>query len=175
MKRLLIAISVLTLITVGFLFPNQTQSRLTAVKAQPKPVAAQSKPVRLVTSQEVENKLNQYRTAHGLNSLRDNPVLDRAAQARAVGMCADNNWSHEGDWALLSRYYRYHYAGENLYYSGLRYNQLDDIMGAWIASPEHLSNIVADYSEFGVGVLKCSNFQGASDTVIVTNYFGVPR
>lgn len=179
MKRFLFTVSALILATVGILFaahdankPTKVESRPTSSKVQtpPKP-----QPPKLVTDEEIETKLNEYRLSQGLPALADSLILDTAAQARAEGVCADNNWSHNGSWAVLSQYYVYRAAGENLYYGGLRNNQADDVVSGWIASPSHLENIVGDYSEIGIGVKQCPGFQGAADAVIVTNYFGVPR
>lgn len=124
---------------------------------------------------DVEANVNQLRLSKGLSALSDNPVLDQAAQVRADGMCADNNWSHNGDWALLNQYYVYITAGENLYYGSLQDNQAADAVQVWSLSPKHLANIVKDYTEFGIAVKSCPGFQSDPTAVIITNYFGVPR
>jgi uncharacterized protein YkwD len=130
---------------------------------------------KLVTSQEVERELNEYRSSQGLSVLEDNTTLDLAAQERAEGMCATNNWSHEGDWTVLDQYYEYTTAGENLYYFPVVENQAESALDSWVKSPGHLKNIVGDYTQTGVGVKLCPNFQGEKDAVIITNYFGVPK
>lgn len=128
------------------------------------------------TSNEVEAAINDWRASEGLARFNsDVPVLDQAAQARAEGMCKENDWSHAKDWAVLDQYYTYSYAGENLYYGSLQPHQDDDAVKTWVASPSHLANLKADYSQIGIGVKACPGFQGNDDAVIITNYFGVPR
>lgn len=175
--RPLISLSILAVLVVGILFSTHEQPKKIEVAAKPTTVHTPPKPQppKLVEGSQIEDKLNQYRTAHGLNPLADNPTLDIAAQARAEELCTNGEFNHNLDWTILRQYYTYQSAGENLYYGGLRSHQENDIVDSWIASPEHLANIVGDYSEFGVGVKACPGYQGASDAVIVTNYFGVPR
>lgn len=128
------------------------------------------------TSNEVEAAINDWRASEGLARFNSEvPVLDKAAQARAEGMCKENDWSHAKDWAVLDQYYSYNYAGENLYYGSLQPKQDDDAVKTWVASPSHLANLQADYSQIGIGVKSCPGFQGNDDAVIITNYFGVPR
>lgn len=136
-----------------------------------KPTVKPYVPPKLVSGSEIEAKLNEYRQSQGLPALIDSPTLDLAAGERAEDMCRDNNWSHSGDWAVLGQYVDVQHAGENLYYGGLRSDQAQDAMTTWVHSPEHLENIVGNYIEFGIGVKQCPGFQGASDAVIVTNYF----
>lgn len=140
-----------------------------------KPVIVTPKQPKLVEGGEIEARLNDYRVSQGLAPLADSTTLDLAAQERAEGMCRDNNWSHNGDWAVLEQYYDYSDAGENLYYGNLIENQARDAVDSWVASPGHLKNIVGKYTQFGIGVKFCPGFQGASNAVIVTNYFGVPK
>ena len=128
------------------------------------------------TSNEVETAINEWRVDQGLAAFNSEvPALDKAAQARAEGMCAENDWSHAKDWQVLDQYYTYSYAGENLYYGNLQPNQDDDAVKTWAASPSHLTNLQADYSQIGIGVKSCPGFQGNDTAVIITNYFGVPR
>lgn len=128
------------------------------------------------TSNEVEAAINDWRTKQGLAAFNSEvPALDKAAQVRADDMCATNDWSHAKDWQVLDQYYTYSYAGENLYYGNLQPNQDDDAVKTWAASPSHLTNLQADYSQIGIGVKSCPGFQGNNTAVIITNYFGVPR
>lgn len=128
------------------------------------------------TSNQVEAALNKFRTEKGLAKFNTEvPALDKAAQARAEGMCKTNDWSHNLDWQVLDQYYSYTYAGENLYYGSLRKDQTADAITTWAHSPSHLENMVADYTQVGIGVKSCPGFQGDAQAVIITNYFGVPR
>lgn len=136
----------------------------------------QSKIIVLPRATEVETEINKLRTDKGLATFNsDVAALDVAAQARAEGMCADNNWSHKGDWAVLDKYYAYSRAGENLYFGSLQDNQAADAIHSWSLSPSHLQTLMSTYTEIGVGVKSCPGFQGNPTAVIITNYFGVPR
>lgn len=128
------------------------------------------------TSNQVETALNKFRAEKGLAQFNaEVPALDKAAQARAKGMCEANDWSHDLDWQVLDQYYSYSYAGENLYYGSLRKNQVVDAITTWANSPTHLENMVSDYTQVGIGVKYCPGFQGDAHAIIITNYFGVPR
>jgi uncharacterized protein YkwD len=124
---------------------------------------------------EVENRINAYRSEKGLSQLADSSALDQAAMARAEGMCAANDWSHAKDWEVLTPYYNYAYAGENLYFGFLQKEQARIAVRDWVASPTHLENIVGNYSEIGIAVKSCPGFQNEPTAIIITNYFGVPR
>jgi len=148
---------------------NQPTAQATQV-VQPKQI-----PLPLAT--DIEAGINQYRISQGVAPLNSEvPSLDQAAQSRADQMCAENDWSHNKGWELLSPYYNYSYAGENLYYGYLQKDQAADAVADWIASPTHRANMVdSEYIEMGVAVKACPGFQGEPTAVIVTNYFGVPR
>ena len=134
------------------------------------------KPIPLPTAEDVEAKINNFRALRDLPGLDGNvPALDQAAQVRAEGMCATDDWSHAKDWDVLRPYYAYSYAGENLYFASLRENQASSAVESWAESPGHLANMIGDYSQMGVGVKSCPGFQGSPTAVIITNYFGVPR
>lgn len=132
--------------------------------------------IALPLATDIEAGINQYRISQGVPALNSEvPALDQAAAARAEQMCADNDWSHARDWEILQPYYAFAYAGENLYYGWLQKDQAVVAVQAWINSPTHQKNMVDNYNEMGVAVKSCPGFQGEPNSVIVTNYFGVPR
>lgn len=178
MKKVIIWLSVLgfvmLLVTIGAYLIAFTM--IVLYKSEPTVTAQPAKVILPPTSNEVEAAINQWRVENGLAAFNSEvPALDKAAQARAEGMCAENDWSHAKDWQVLDQYYTYSYAGENLYYGNLQPNQDDDAVKTWVASPSHLANLQADYSQIGIGVKSCPGFQGNDTAVIITNYFGVPR
>lgn len=145
-------------------------------KEQPVVVTQPVKVIVPPTADEVEASINKWRVENSLAAFNSEvPALDEAAQARAEGMCAENDWSHNRDWEVLDKYYAYSYAGENLYYGGLKENQPTDAVTTWVNSPTHLENLQKSYTEIGIGVKLCPNYQGSKNAVIITNYFGVPR
>lgn len=125
---------------------------------------------------DVEAEVNKLRVEAGLTPLySDNPVLDRAAEARASSMCATDDWSHKQAWPVLEQFYTWYEAGENLYYGHLQKNMAQNVARDWKNSPSHYKNIVKDYTEMGMGVYLCAEFQGKKNVAIIVNYFGVPR
>lgn len=125
---------------------------------------------------DIEAGINEYRISQGLAPLNSEvPALDQAASARADQMCAEKDWSHNKDWEILTPHYAYAYAGENLYYGDLREQQAKHAVTSWINSPTHQKNMVDNYNEMGVAVKSCPGFEGETNAIIVTNYFGVPR
>lgn len=178
MKKAIIWLSVLSfvmlLVTIGAYL-----IAFTMVISYKNELATTVQPAKVIlppTSSEVEAAINQWRVDQGLAAFNSEvPALDEAAQARAEGMCAENDWSHNRDWEVLDKYYAYSYAGENLYYGGLRENQPTDAVITWVHSPTHLENLQKSYTEIGIGVKLCPTYQGRSNVVIITNYFGVPR
>lgn len=176
MKTKIFFAAVLVLIIAGAYALRPTHAP-TEVKSTQQPTQTQIQyvPPKPPKASDIEADLNAYRKQDGLAPLADSPTLDRAARARANNMCAENNWSHDGDWATLQQYYLYNSAGENLYYGGLQEDQAAKAVHDWVHSPEHLENIVGSYTEFGIAVKVCPGFQGTANAILITNYFGVPR
>lgn len=178
MKKAIIWLSalgfVMLLATIGAYLIAFTM--IVSYKNEPTVTAQPAKVILPPTSNEVEAAINKWRVENSLAAFNSEvPALDQAAQARAEGMCAENDWSHNRDWEVLDKYYAYSYAGENLYYGGLKENQPHDAVTTWVNSPTHLENLQKSYTEIGIGVKLCPNYQGNHNVVIITNYFGVPR
>lgn len=118
----------------------------------------------------------EARAQEGGRPLVENDVLDAAAQAKAEDMAARGYFSHVGPdgeqpWVWLERQgYKYVYAGENL---AVRFNDSQDVVDAWMASPTHRANIVKpQYQEIGVGLAE-GEYKGGTATFVV-QYFGSP-
>ena len=127
-----------------------------------------------VASSEVIALTNSERTQFDIGTLKENPLLDAAAQAKADDMAAKGYFSHVGPdgkepWAWITGAgYAYQYAGENL---AVRFNESADVVNAWMASPTHRSNILkSQYADIGVGVAQ-GTYQGVPATFVV-QYFG---
>lgn len=175
MKKLFIVFLILFiagLLVYGFSDHNDqpVKKQIISRVETPKP-----KSIPLPTEDEVEKGINDYRISNSLASLSDDPTLDIAAQARAESMCTDNNWSHNGAWAILDQYYIYAAAGENIYFGPLQDNQATSAVDRWVKSPTHLENIVGNYTQVGTGIKSCPGYQNDPTAVIITNYFGIPE
>lgn len=173
MKKILIGLAALWVICAIWFLASTFASKPTEV--DPTKNSTQVQAISLPDASEVENRINAFRSEKGLSQLADSPALDQAAAARADGMCATNDWSHAQDWATLAPYYKYSYAGENLYFGYLQKEQAAAAVRDWLNSPTHRANIEGNYTEFGIAVKKCPGFQNEPTAIIITNYFGVPQ
>ena len=90
------------------------------------------------TEAEVIAKVNEIRVANGLNTLRYDASLEASADVRADELTV--RFSHTrpdgSDWYTANPDLMY---GENL---ADGYNTADAVVNAWMASPEHKSNIL---------------------------------
>jgi hypothetical protein len=133
-----------------------------------------------VTSDNVENLVNQERTSRGLAALKINYSLDNAAQKKSSDMIKRNYFDHYAyglsPWVFIqNENYDYLYAGENL---AMDFNTAEGMVNAWMASPSHRKNILnPDFNEMGVGVVKgeFSDTAGQRETTMVTNMFASPK
>lgn len=126
-----------------------------------------------MSSNVLLDNTNGQRKEAGLPSLKPNATLSQAAQAKAESMAAQNYWSHVAPdgttpWSYIQKVgYEYSTAGENLAYG---FSTSDQVVTAWMNSPEHRDNILGNYQDIGFGVADSANYQGGKNTVIVAFY-----
>lgn len=127
-----------------------------------------------VSTDELLILTNQKRQENGLPPLSLNGQLNSAAQNKANDMLSKNYWAHiapDGTtpWYFIKNSgYTYIYAGENL---ARGYNNANDVLNAWLASPTHRENIMSSkYNNVGFAVAT-GNLTG-EDTVLVVEMFG---
>ena len=130
---------------------------------EPQPAPAPSAPTyssegTSAQEQELINLHNNYRASQNLNQLSVNQTLMLTAQVKANDMCnrsyfahADPDGNHAYYWMAYFGYY-YNGAGENL---ARKYRMMTNTFNGFLASPTHLSNIVGNYNEIGVGFNNC--------------------
>lgn len=130
-----------------------------------------------ITAQNVFNLTNQARENLGVHRLAYNQVLEDAANRKAQDMLNQQYFAHVSPagvtpWKWFQDVgYKYRHAGENL---AVHFHEAEDVQAAWMASPSHRANIIADkYDEIGVGVATGS-FEGTTATFVV-QMFGAPR
>lgn len=119
---------------------------------------------------------NQDRTIRGVETLKTNPILVAAAQAKANDMAAKGYFAHTAPdgadpWHWFAKAgYAFDYAGENL---AVDFSDSADVNTAWMNSPEHRKNILdPHYTEIGIATA-----QGVLDgraTIFVVQEFGAP-
>lgn len=119
---------------------------------------------------------NQSRLDYGLNSLTENALLDKAAQAKADDMLAKGYFSHttpdgQTPWSFINDAgYNYLMAGENL---AVNFWEAENVEQAWMNSPGHKANILnKNFEEIGIGISQ-GEYQG-HNAIFVVQMFGVP-
>ena len=119
---------------------------------------------------------NQDRAAQGAGQLTEDPLLERAAQAKANDMAAKGYFSHldpagNAPWAWFKKVgYYYWGAGENL---AIDFSDAQSLNTAWMQSPAHRANIMqGSYSRVGLGIAR-GLYRGKPATFIV-EFFADP-
>lgn len=116
---------------------------------------------------------NDLRRENGLNSLRENGTLNRAAQKHADYMAERSNLSHYGEeWSrpsnrVTAEGYDYIGVAENIA-TGQR--SVDEVMKAWMDSSGHQRNIMGNHTEIGFGIA-----YGRDGRIYWCVVFGQPR
>ena len=119
---------------------------------------------------------NTDRARAGVGLLSSDPLLARAAQAKADDMAAQGYFSHvEPDgappwhWFSAAGYY-YTSAGENL---AINFNNAQSLESAWMQSPAHRANLLRDkYTRVGIGISR-GTYQDKPATFVV-EFFANP-
>lgn len=127
---------------------------------------------------DVISKVNAVRAEHNLPALVANDTLGRSATLKANDMCNRNYWGHEdpnglhGYSLIPQEGYRYKKAGENL---AKGFDTIDAAVAGWVASPEHFKVMTGpEYTETGVGLVTCADYEGYRNQVIIVQHFGQP-
>lgn len=129
-----------------------------------------------ITINSLVEQTNQARNQAGAAALVPSGKLNQAAYLKAQDMFADQYWSHNAPdgtmpWKWLSDVgYDYNEAGENL---AMNYNTTENVMKAWMNSPEHRDNILkVSYQEVGFAI--ASGTLNNRPTTIVVALYAVP-
>jgi uncharacterized protein YkwD len=132
--------------------------------------------------------LNSFRVEHGLAPLRESPQLDKSARQHSLEMGRVGYFAHPSAngtafWRRIRRYYgigddSYWSVGENLLWSAPTVSA-PKAMKMWIASPEHLRNLMAtQWRQIGISAVHVASapgvYRGMPVTIITTD-FGVRR
>ena len=140
----------------------------------------QSKLFADLNAQKIIALTNEVRQQYGLTPLKENTLLDLAAQQKAQDMSLNNYFAHFSPTGVSPWYwfqkagYHYHYAGENL---AMNFLDSEEVIKAWLNSPGHRDNILnKNYQEIGIAILPANaNSQGIANKPIVVQLFGSPQ
>lgn len=129
-----------------------------------------------ITPENIVALTNESRIAFGLRALKVNPLLSRAAQAKAEDMAQREYFAHNSPdgkrpWDFLrGAGYNYIMAGENL---AVNFSAAESVSEAWMNSPAHKANILnKNFEEIGVGF--ALGRYGGKTSAFVVQMFGVP-
>ncbi len=128
------------------------------------------------SAEEIIALANIDRKTVGLNELKVNPVLNKAAEVKVQDMLAKSYFSHvspdnKTPWDFIKGAgYKYFAAGENL---AIDFISAKDVNEGLMNSPTHRANLLNKlYTEIGVAV-GYGVFDGR-ETILVAQYFGKP-
>lgn len=116
--------------------------------------------------------VNAARAAHGLEPLRLDAGLGRAARSHTLEMLRDDSFGHGDFVARMSAFGLHGMLGENLAWGSGPYSRAQTIVQMWLASPGHRENLLrSGFHRIGLGIATGS-FQGEAGATVVTADFG---
>jgi hypothetical protein len=122
------------------------------------------------------NLTNDERIHSGIPTLTVNPLLARAAEAKAKDMAQKGYFAHtspEGTtpwYWIIDAGYVFDRAGENL---AVNFYGSEEVVTAWMNSPLHKKNILNEgFTEVGIGIAE-GTYQG-KNAIFVAQMFGKP-
>lgn len=127
-----------------------------------------------ISNQDLLDLTNKQRAENGLPELKINSQLNQAAMRKAEHMIENDYWAHNSPdgttpWIFIKDAgYDYVYAGENL---ARGFNNANDAVSAWMASPDHRANILSpNYEDVGYSVV-AGDLNG-EQTILIVQEFG---
>jgi hypothetical protein len=158
-KTLILVILTILLTFLGFLRVSKLIQGGEKMNANVVHPTISEAPIKKITIMEIVDGVNRERKAANLKILVENTKLDEAAEKKAEDMCSNHYWSHISPsgidpwhWFRVANF-NYDKAGENL---GRDFNTADDMISAWMKSPEHKANILlGKYTQTGVAIKEC--------------------
>lgn len=133
-------------------------------------------PSETISVVRVADATNAARVGNRLGSLALDPLLCRAAQAKAEDMAARGYFGHKTPDGLMpwdfiaAAGYRYQAAAENL---AVGFQTEEALLTAWLRSPDHRHNLLnRSYTHLGIGVAR-GTYKGR-DVIFVVQLFGRP-
>lgn len=130
----------------------------------------------VLTGSNLLSLLNQDRQKNGLSPLQGNPMLERAAYAKARDILANNYFAHTSPagitpWDFIKNEgFIYKFAGENL---AINYSSAYDLENDFLKSPSHRDNLLSPlFSEVGIAVV--SGISNGQPAIVTVQMFGSP-
>ncbi|MBI3342131.1 hypothetical protein HY024_03330 [Candidatus Curtissbacteria bacterium] len=126
------------------------------------------------SAKQIIDLTNDKRKENGLGQLTENQNLDKAAEAKARDMFANDYWAHyspqgKSPWDFINASgYKYVFAGENL---ARDFDDAKSVVDAWMNSPSHRSNLL-DHNFREIGVAIEDGKLGGREGILVVQMFG---
>lgn len=127
-----------------------------------------------IRPERVVELTNKERAAGGVGELKIDPLLTKAALAKASDMMARDYWAHVAPdgrqpWSFITEMgYQYRFAGENL---ARDFSTAEDVVAGWMNSSSHRENLLSPkYQDIGIAVVQ-GNLGGVKTTLVV-QFFG---
>jgi len=120
------------------------------------PFSLQAAESEAAIEQEILLQINHYRQAHGLGTLRMNPVMTREARQHSLDMANHKiPFGHQYFSDRIKRIYKQVTlpmgGAENVAYN---YKTASIVVNGWLKSPGHKRNIDGKYNLTGIGVVR---------------------
>lgn len=118
--------------------------------------------------------VNRTRIVHGLEPLRVDAALVRAARSHSTEMLRGNYFAH-GDFhgRMVAFHVRGPLAGENLAWGNGSYARAASIVREWLASPEHRANLLhAGWTRIGIGITSGTFLGNAGASIVTADFAG---
>ncbi|MEK9207672.1 MAG: CAP domain-containing protein [Patescibacteria group bacterium] len=138
------------------------------------PFADKIKAFAEVSLKQLFDLTNEKRQENKLEPLVVNEELTKAAERKAGDMVSKDYWAHNAPdgttpWVIIKEEgYDYVYAGENL---ARGFNSAQDVVSAWMASPDHRSNLLSpNFKDVGFAVI--NGKLGGEETFLVVQELG---
>lgn len=138
------------------------------------PVSASSQENSSLSAGKIIEKMNEERTGAGLAPLTVDDRLNRAACAKAHHMITRDYWGHAAPdgttpWEFFQQEgYESINSAENLAY-GHKDNR--SAMDGWMRSHGHARNILGDFEDTGLCIIK-GTYQGSDNETLLVSLFG---
>jgi uncharacterized protein YkwD len=115
--------------------------------------------------------VNSVRAAHGLQPLRLDAALERAARAHTLEMLRENIFGH-GDFSTrMAAFHLRGMLGENLAWGSGPYGRAQTMVQLWLGSATHRANLLRPgFRRIGFGIAS-GVFQGQGGATVVTADF----
>lgn len=128
-----------------------------------------------VNPQNIIDLTNKQRRSIGLEALKSNDSLTKAANEKAKAIFKYQSFAHNLDSKKFSSWikdvgYDYLYVGENL---AINYDNSEDILKAWLNSPLHKKNLLNPIYQ-DIGVATVNGVFEDNDSMLVVQVFGTP-